>query len=71
MVLRQSVSQAISSVADAAARALPFTAGSVTWTVMAFLSGIVGLLVGAVSIPVIEFIFTPAWKLLSDNLCKR
>jgi predicted DNA repair protein MutK len=67
----QSVSQAISSVADAAARALPFTAGPLKWTVMAFLSGIVGLLVGAVSIPVIEFIFTPAWKLLSDNLCKR
>jgi uncharacterized protein len=66
-----SVSQAISSGADAAARALPSVAGPVKWTVMALLSGIVGLLIGAVSIPVIGFIFTPAWKLLTDNLCKR
>jgi uncharacterized protein len=66
-----SVSQTINSCADAVARVLPFTAGPVNWTVIAFLSGIVGLVTGAVSIPVIEFIFTPAWKLLSDNLCKR
>jgi len=66
-----SVSQAISSGADAAARALPSVAGPVKWTVMALLSGIVGLLIGAVSIPVIGFIFTPAWKLLTDNLRKR
>ena len=66
-----SVSQAISSGADAAARALPFTAAPVKWTVIAFLSGIVGLLIGAASLPVIELIFTPAWKLLTDNLCKR
>jgi uncharacterized protein len=62
-----SVSQAISSVADAAARALPSTAGPVKWTIMAFLSGVVGLLIGAVSIPVIGFIFTPAWKLLTGR----
>ena len=66
-----SVSQAISSGADAAARALPSAAGPVKWTVMALLSGIVGLVIGAVSIPAIGFIFTPAWKLLMDNLRKR
>jgi len=38
---------------------------------VALLSGIVGLLIGAVSILVIGFIFMPAWKLLTDNLCKR
>jgi uncharacterized protein len=66
-----SVSQAISSGADAAARALPSAAGPVKWTVTALLSGIVGLVIGAVSIPAIGFIFTPAWKVLTDNLCKR
>jgi len=66
-----SVSQAISSGADAAAHALPFAAGPVKWTVMALLSGVVGLLIGAVSIPAFGFIFVPAWNLLIDNLCKR
>jgi len=65
------VSQAISSAADAAARALPFTTGLVKWTVIACLSGFVGLVIGAVSLPVVEFIITPAWKLLADRLDKR
>ena len=38
---------------------------------MAFLLGIVGLLIGAVSIPVIGFAFAPGWKLLKDILYKR
>ena len=66
-----SISQAIGSSADAVARALPSIAGPVKWAVRALLSGIVGLAIGAVSIPVIGFIFTPAWKLLTDNLCRR
>jgi len=66
-----SVSQAIGSAADAAAGALPSIAGPVKWAVMALLSGIVGLLIGAVLIPVIGFVFTPVWKLLTDNLWKR
>jgi hypothetical protein len=61
----------VSSGGDATARALPSAAGSVKWTIMALPSGIVGLLIGAVSIPAIEFIFTPAWKLLTDHLRKR
>jgi len=66
-----SVSQAIGSAADAAAGALPSIAGPVKWAVMALLSGIVGLLIGAVSISVIGFIFTPAWKPLTARFCKR
>lgn len=66
-----SVSQAINSGADAAARALPSIAGPVKWTAMALLSGIIGLLIGAVSNPVIGFVFTPAWKLLTENFWKR
>jgi predicted DNA repair protein MutK len=66
-----SVGQTIDSAAEAAAHALPSAAGPVKWTVKAFLSGIVGLLVGAASIPVIGFAFAPAWKLLKGILCKR
>src|SRR6516225_3521718 len=58
-----SVSQAISSAAEAAVHVLPSSAGPVRWTVIAFLSGIVGLLVGAVSIPIVGFVIAPAWKL--------
>jgi hypothetical protein len=66
-----SVGQAISSVAEAAAHALPFAAGPAKWTVLAFLTGIVGLLIGVVSIPVFGFVFAPGWKLLKRILWKR
>jgi hypothetical protein len=38
-------------------------AEAVKWTVATLLPGIVGLFVGAVSIPVIGFAFAPAWRL--------
>jgi len=63
-----SVGHAINSAAEAAAHALPSAAGPVKWTVMAFLSGIVGLSIGAILIPVIGFAFAPAWKLLKGIL---
>jgi predicted DNA repair protein MutK len=63
-----SVGHAIDSAAQAAAHALPSVAGAVEWTVMAALSGVVGLLIGAASIPVIGFTFAPAWKLLKGIL---
>ena len=66
-----SVSHAINFAADTAALALPSVAGPVRWTVMAFLSGIVGLLIGAVSMPAIGFVFVPAWKLLKKILGNR
>ena len=66
-----SVSQAISSAAEAAVHVLPSAARSVRWIVMAFLSGIVGLLIGAVSIPIVGFVFAPAWKLVKGALFKR
>jgi hypothetical protein len=58
-----SVRHAIDSAVEATAHALPFAAGAVKWTVVSFLSGMVGLLIGAVSIPLIGFAFLPAWKL--------
>lgn len=67
-----SVGHTINSAAKAAAHALPSAGGGlIKWTVMAFLSGIVGLSIGAVSIPVIGFAVAPAWKLLKGILRKR
>jgi predicted DNA repair protein MutK len=60
--------QAINSAAEAAAHALPSAAGVVKWIVAAVLSGVVGLSIGAASIPVIGFGFAPAWKLLKGIL---
>jgi predicted DNA repair protein MutK len=58
-----SVGHAIDSTAEAIAHVLPSAAGPVKWTVMAFLSGLVGLLVGAVSIPLVGLAVAPAWRL--------
>jgi uncharacterized protein len=65
-----SVDQAISSAAEAAGHVLPSAAGPVRWTVMAFLSAIVGLLIGVVSIPIVGFVLAPAWKLLKEILSR-
>ena len=59
-----SVAHAIDTAAEVTAEVLPAAAGSVKWTVVSLLSGLVGLLVGAISIPLIEFVFAPAWKLV-------
>jgi uncharacterized protein len=61
-----SVGQAIDFAAEALANALPSAAMPLKWTVAAFLSGIVGLLLGAASIPLVGFVFAPAWKLLKN-----
>jgi uncharacterized protein len=66
-----SVDQAINSAAEAAAHMLPSAAGLVKWTVTAALSGVVGLAIGAVSIPVIGFAFAPIWKLLKATLWRH
>ena len=63
--------QAINSAAGAVARELPSAAGAVKWIVAAVLSGVVGLSIGAASIPVIGFAFAPAWKLLKGILGGR
>jgi len=65
-----SVGQAIHSAAEAAAHVLPSAAGPAKWAVMAFLSGVVGLLVGAVSIPIVGFAVAPAWKLAKSSFYK-
>ena len=56
------VGHAIGSAAEAAAHRLTSFAAVVHWTVETLLSGIIGLLVGGIAIPAIEFIVAPAWK---------
>jgi len=66
-----SLSQAINSITEAAAYVLPFVAGPVKWTALALLTGIVGLLIGAVSIPILGFVLAPGWTVLKGTFWKR
>ena len=66
-----SIGLAVDAAAEAAAHALPSANGVLKWTVVAAISGAVGLLIGAASIPVIGFAFAPAWKLLKSILRGR
>jgi predicted DNA repair protein MutK len=58
------VGRAIRSAAEAAGYALPSVASVAKWTVETVLSGIMGLLIGSISIPTIRFTVAPAWKFL-------
>jgi len=57
-----SIGAAVHAVEAAAARALPSIAALLEWTVEAAISGILGLVVGAVTIPIVGFAIAPAWK---------
>ena len=67
----QAVGHAIHSVAEAAAHATPLVGGAVKWAVETLLLGIVGLLIGAISIPAIASIVAPAWAFLKGIRHKR
>ena len=58
------IGHAVKAAAEAAAHAVPPVAGILEWAVEAAISGLIGLLVGAASIPLAGFVFAPAWKLL-------
>jgi hypothetical protein len=62
---------ALHAAADSAAQAMPPAAGLVKWTVTAVLSGVIGLCIGAISIPVVGFAVTPAWEFLSARLSRQ
>jgi predicted DNA repair protein MutK len=66
-----SVDHAIDIIAEAAARALPSVAGAVKWSVLTFLSGLIGLFIGGISIPVVGSALAPGWKLMMRLLEKR
>ena len=57
------IAHGIGSVAEAAAHALPSVGGSLKWAVETVLSGVVGLFVGAISIPAVGYTVAPVWRL--------
>jgi uncharacterized protein len=61
-----SLGRAIHATGEFAANLLPPLAGAAEWIAMAAGSGIVGLLIGAILIPVVGFALAPAWKLLKS-----
>jgi len=65
------IHHAVKSAAEAVAHAFPPLAAILEWAVEAAISGVIGLLVGAVSIPVAGFVFAPAWKSLKRFLPRR
>lgn len=58
------VGRTVHAAAEAAAHALPSVAGIIEWSVEATISGVLGLLVGALAIPAVEYGLAPAWKRL-------
>ena len=65
------IHHAIEAAGQAAGHALPWVAAAAEWMVTAALSGIVGLVIGALSIPLAGFVIAPAWKILKSVLRRR
>ena len=59
------IAHAIEGAAVAAADALPAVAAVVEWLVETAGFGLAGLVIGALLIPVVSFVFAPAWRMLS------
>ena len=63
--------QLLHAAAEAVAAAMPAGGAAVGWIVTAAGSGLIGLLLGALLIPVVGHIFAPAWRMLKQALPKR
>jgi uncharacterized protein len=57
-----SVASVVNDAAETAAHALPLVGGAHEWIVEAAISGALGLLIGAATLPIVEFAVAPAWK---------
>ena len=66
-----SIGHAVHAATEAAAHALPSVAGLLEWIVHAAISGVIGLLIGAASIPIVGLVLAPAWKRLKRLLPGR
>ena len=66
-----SIGSTVHAAAEAAAHALPSAAGALEWMVEAAISGVLGLLIGAATIPIVGFALAPAWKWLKRFLPGR
>jgi predicted DNA repair protein MutK len=60
------IPHAIHAVAEAAAHAFPLAAATAEWLISALGYGLVGLVVGAVLIPVAEHVLAPGWAWLKS-----
>jgi predicted DNA repair protein MutK len=65
------IGHAIHAAGEWAAHALPTVGGFVEWMVTAALSGVFGLLIGALSIPLAGYVIAPAWKRVKAVLPRR
>ena len=61
------IGHTVHAATEAAAHALPSVAGVIAWTVEALISGVLGLIVGALAIPAVEYALAPAWKRLRGS----
>ena len=61
------ISRTVHAATEAAAHALPSIAGIAEWSVEAAISGVLGLLIGALTIPAVEYGLAPAWKRLRGS----
>ena len=59
------------AAAEIAAHAIPSAAGALEWIIEAAISGVFGLLIGAVTLPIVEFAVAPAWNGLKRLLPGR
>ena len=66
-----SIGATVHAAAEAAAHALPSAAGALEWIVEAAISGVLGMLVGAATIPIVGFVVAPAWNGLKRFLPGR
>ena len=57
-----SIGSTVRAAVETVAHAVPSAAGALGWIVEAVISGILGLLIGAVAIPIVEFAVAPAWR---------
>ena len=63
-----SIGHAIHATGEAAARMLGPVAGAAEWVIVAALSGLAGLVIGAITIPITGFVIAPAWRLLKNSM---
>ena len=55
------IQHAVHAAEEAAARVFPSAAGLLSWIAEAAISGVIGLVVGAATIPVVGYVLAPAW----------
>ena len=66
-----SIGSAVHAATETAAHGLPSAAGALEWIVEAAISGLLGFLIGAATLPIVEFAVAPAWKGLKCFLSGR